>query len=120
MSGQTASADQKEDCAPDLRVASRLSAFLPWRFAISIRAYVHAHAGRQYWEPIECRLRAASGSPCPGALCGAICNPSLDRPTVGLGRKKAVISAAFISSTPRAAAWSVGFAVSNLAFTWSQ
>ena len=63
-----------------------------------------------------------SGSQCvamPG-VCAERSASIVDRPIAGLGRRKAVISAAFISSTPRASARSAGLAASNLAFTWSQ
>lgn len=46
--------------------------------------------------------------------------PSIEKVNCGLGRKKAVISAAFISSTFIASARRVGFAASNRALTSSQ
>src|ERR1017187_3253162 len=58
--------------------------------------------------------------PTPGVVCGATWIPSLDRPTWGLGRRNAVTSAAFISSTLSESALSSGLFVSNLVFTCSQ
>ena len=61
--------------------------------------------------------------PCSGCqwpLFGAICVPSTVVLNCGLGRRKAVISSARISSTLSASAFNAGLVASNFALTWSQ
>jgi hypothetical protein len=61
--------------------------------------------------------------PCVGCQvpeCGAIWVPSAVMVNCGLGRRYAVISSAFISSTLASSDFSTGFAASNFAFACSQ